>query len=52
VLEHKVSRSVAQLEDTETIRKRELAELAQLLADDLISAEEFTSARQKIMKPN
>ena len=51
-LEHKVSRSVAQLEDTETIRKRELAELAQLLADDLISTEEFTSARQKIMKPN
>lgn len=51
-LEHKVSRSVAQLEDMETIRKRELAELAQLLADDLISTEEFTSARQKIMKPN
>lgn len=50
-LEHKVSRSLAQLEDTETIRKRELAELAQLLADDLISTEEFTSARQKIMKP-
>ena len=49
-LEHKVSRSVAQLEDTETIRKRELAELAQLLADDLISTEEFTSARQKIMR--
>ncbi len=49
-LEHKVSRSVAQLEDTETIRKRELAELAQLLADDLISIEEFTSARQKIMR--
>jgi vacuolar-type H+-ATPase subunit I/STV1 len=49
-LEHKVSRSVAQLEDTETIRKRELAELAQLLADDLISPEEFTSARQKIMR--
>jgi hypothetical protein len=51
-LEHKVSRSVAQLEDTETIRKRELAELAQLLADDLISPEEFTSARQKIMRSN
>ena len=51
-LQHKVSRSVAQLEDTQTVRKRELAELAQLLADDLISAEEFTSARQKIMKPN
>lgn len=51
-LEHKVSRSVAQLEDTETIRKRELAELAQLLADDLISTEEFTSARQKIMRSN
>jgi hypothetical protein len=51
-LEHKVSRSLAQLEDTETIRKRELAELAQLLADDLISTEEFTRARQKIMKPN
>jgi hypothetical protein len=49
-LEHKVSRSVAQLEDTETIRKRELAELAQLLADDLISTEEFTNARQKIMQ--
>ena len=49
-LEHKVSRSIAQLEDTETIRKRELAELAQLLADDLISPEEFTSARQKIMR--
>ncbi len=49
-LEHKVSRSVAQLEDTETIRKRKLAELAQLLADDLISTEEFTSARQKIMR--
>jgi len=51
-LEHKVSRSIAQLEDTETIRKRELAELAQLLADDLISTEEFTSARQKIMRSN
>jgi hypothetical protein len=51
-LEHKVSRSIAQLEDTETVRKRELAELVQLLADDLISTEEFTSARQKIMKPN
>jgi hypothetical protein len=51
-LEHKVGRSVAQLEDTETIRKRELAELAQLLADDLISTEEFTSARQKIMQPH
>ena len=51
-LEHKVSRSLAQLEDTETIRKRELAELAQLLADDLISTEEFTSARQKIMRSN
>ncbi|MFO7687445.1 MAG: hypothetical protein R6V60_15285 [Desulfobacterales bacterium] len=50
MLEHKVSRPVAQLEDTETIRKRELAELAQLLAEDLISTEEFTSARQKIMK--
>ena len=49
-LEHKISRSVAQLEDTKTIRKRELAELAQLLADDLISTEEFTSARQKIMQ--
>jgi hypothetical protein len=49
-LEHKVSRSVAQLEDTKTIRKRELAELAQLLADDLISTEEFTNARQKIMQ--
>jgi hypothetical protein len=49
-LQHKVSRSVAQLEDTATVRKRELAELAQLLADDLISAEEFTSARQKIMR--
>jgi len=49
-LEHKVNRSIAQLEDTETIRKRELAELAQLLADDLISPEEFTSARQKIMR--
>jgi hypothetical protein len=51
-LEHKVSRSIAQLEDTDSVRKRELAELAQLLADDLISTEEFTSARQKIMKPN
>jgi hypothetical protein len=51
-LEHNVSRSLAQLEDMETIRKRELAELAQLLADDLISTDEFTSARQKIMKPN
>ena len=51
-LEHKLSRSIAQLEDTETIRKRELAELAQLLADDLISIEEFTSARQKIMRSN
>jgi len=51
-LEHKLSRSIAQLEDTESIRKRELAELAQLLADDLISIEEFTSARQKIMRSN
>ena len=51
-LEHKLSRSIVQLEDTETIRKRELAELAQLLADDLISIEEFTSARQKIMRSN
>ena len=51
-LEHKVNRSVAQLEDKETIRKRELAELAQLLADDLITTEEFTSARQKIMRSN
>ena len=51
-LEHKGSRSIAQLEDTESVRKRELAELAQLLADDLISTEEFTSARQKILKPN
>lgn len=50
-LDHKVSRTLVQLEDMETIRKRELAELAQLLADDLISTEEFTSARQKIMKP-
>ncbi|MFZ0131404.1 MAG: hypothetical protein WAK95_02600 [Desulfobacterales bacterium] len=51
-LEHHVGRPIAQLEDMEAIRKRELAELAHLLADDLISAEEFTSARQKIMQAN
>ncbi len=51
-LEHRIGRPMAQLEDMETIRKRELAELAHLLADDLISAEEFINARQKIMQAN
>ena len=48
-LEAKSNRQIQQLEDLETIRKRELADLAQLLADDMISIEEYTSAKQKIM---
>jgi hypothetical protein len=49
-LEHGAKRPLAQLEDMEAIRKRELAELARLLADDLISTDEFASARDKIMQ--
>ena len=51
-LEANQSGSVPQLEDIETVRKRELADLAQLLADDMISIEEYTSAKQKILAAN
>ena len=44
--------TIPQLEDADAIRKRELADLAQLLADDLISIEEYTSAKQKILSAN
>jgi hypothetical protein len=40
---------IPQLEDAESIRKRELTDLAQLLADDLISTEEYTLAKHKIL---
>ena len=41
--------SIPRLEDAESVRKRELADLAQMLADDLISSEEYTLAKHKIM---
>ena len=43
---------IPRLEDAESIRKRELADLAQLLADDMISIEDYTSAKQKILSAN
>ena len=51
-LENSRSAPVPQLEDAGTIRKRELADLAQLLADDMISFEEYTSAKHKILSAN
>ena len=37
-----------QLEDPETIRIRELAELARLLENDLITRDEFDKAKQRL----
>lgn len=48
-LESPVNGPIPQLEDPESIRKRELADLAQLLAEDLISTEEYTLAKHKIL---
>jgi uncharacterized membrane protein len=48
-LEHNGARKIHRLEDSETIRNRDLADLAQLLADDLISIEDYARAKQKIL---
>ena len=48
-LELKGAGKIPRLEDSETIRKRDLADLAQLLADDMISIEEYAKAKQKIL---
>lgn len=39
-----------QLEDPETVRIRELAELARLLENDLITREEFNQAKQRLFR--
>jgi hypothetical protein len=39
-----------QLEDPETVRLREIKELASLLKDDLITREEYERAKQHIFK--
>jgi hypothetical protein len=39
-----------QLEDPETVRIRELAELARLLENDLITREEFNEAKQRLFQ--
>lgn len=49
VLGSDTKKPMAQIEDAQAVRKRELAELAQLLADNLISADEFARARRKII---
>lgn len=51
-LENRQTGPVPQLVDADTIRKRELADLAQLLAEDMISIEEYTSAKHKILSTN
>lgn len=44
------SASTLQLEDSETMRIRQLTELAALLEKDLISREEYDTAKQQLLK--
>ena len=47
---HRSSGANLQLEDPETIRIRELTELARMYEKNLITAEEYTRAKNQIMK--
>jgi hypothetical protein len=42
--------SVHQIEDSETIRFREITELAKLLENNLITREEYDKAKKQILK--
>ncbi len=50
-LESRIANSATQLEDPETVRIRELTELARMLEKNLITREEFCQVKKNLLNP-